>query len=126
MKNITFINAGAGSGKTYRLMEPLVEWIESGNDGSRILMTTFTKKAAAEVRSRAEQALLKAERFEDIDLLKSATMGTVHSVGHQFIMKYWYLLELPPEVKQLSERERAAFFERSIANIPTSEELTLL
>jgi ATP-dependent helicase/nuclease subunit A len=44
--NITFISAGAGSGKTYTLIELISEAIENGTPPENILATTFTVKAA--------------------------------------------------------------------------------
>jgi ATP-dependent exoDNAse (exonuclease V) beta subunit len=45
MKNIKFINAGAGSGKTHRLTEVLADWVkEEDNNADEVMLTTFTKK----------------------------------------------------------------------------------
>ena len=89
MKNITFINAGAGSGKTHRLTEILADWIiRKGNEADGILLTTFTKKAAAEIRERSQEKLLDERRFKDVTKLQNAYMGTVHSIGYKFIKKY--------------------------------------
>ena len=53
--NITFISAGAGSGKTYRLTEILFKALHGGEArASGILATTFTKKAASELRDVPE------------------------------------------------------------------------
>ena len=50
---ITFISAGAGSGKTHRLTELLHHELTSGSvRPAGIMATTFTKKAAAELRER--------------------------------------------------------------------------
>ena len=47
MKNITFINAGAGSGKTYRLTQELYNAVNNNEcAASEVMLTTFTKKAA--------------------------------------------------------------------------------
>ena len=53
MKNITYINAGAGSGKTYKLTETLSDLIKADKCSvAEIIMTTFTEKAAADSGSR--------------------------------------------------------------------------
>ena len=50
---ITFISAGAGSGKTHRLTEILNKELNSGGvRPSGVIATTFTKKAATELRER--------------------------------------------------------------------------
>ena len=54
MKGIKYISAGAGSGKTYTLTHQLAELIiEEKVKPEGIIMTTFTIKAASELRERA-------------------------------------------------------------------------
>ncbi|MBI6121027.1 UvrD-helicase domain-containing protein [Salegentibacter maritimus] len=126
MKNIKFINAGAGSGKTYRLTEELASWIGKGNNANEVLLTTFTKKAAAEIRERAEAKLLDNNNFIQVNKLQQAFIGTVHSVGYQFIKKYWYLLGISPELNEISEVEKDIYFSKAISEIPTEDELSSL
>ncbi|MEO8430357.1 MAG: UvrD-helicase domain-containing protein, partial [Acidobacteriota bacterium] len=49
--------AGAGSGKTRTLVYRVSRLIESGTDPSRILLLTFTNKAAKEMLRRVEALL---------------------------------------------------------------------
>ena len=126
MKNIKFINAGAGSGKTYRLTEILGNWVQAGNNANEVLLTTFTKKAAAEIRERAQAKLLDNNMFVQANKLQEAFMGTVHSVGYQFIKKYWYLLGISPELTEISEVEKDIYFSLAIGEIPTNKELLRL
>jgi ATP-dependent helicase/nuclease subunit A len=91
--NIVY-NASAGTGKTYqvtRLYEQLV--LQDGIDPREILLMTFTENAAAELRARVAQRLLKArhnaekaghdEQVEQAihaaSRLSSAPIGTIHS-----------------------------------------------
>lgn len=124
MKNITFIYAGAGSGKTYTLTEKLTQWVkEHRGAANQILFTTFTKKAANEIKERAQAKLLENQLFEEAQQLNEAYIGTVHSVGYQFIKKYWYLLGITPEISEISDNEKELFFTSSISQVPTAEEL---
>ena len=92
MKNITFIYAGAGSGKTHKLTDLLFEKINNKEiTASEVVLTTFTKKAANEIKERAQAKLLTENSFEAANSLNQAYIGTVHSVGYQFIKKYWYM-----------------------------------
>ena len=60
MKNIKIIGAGAGSGKTYRLADEVFNAIKKRNiTPGGILLTTFTKKAAAELKSRVAERLIE-------------------------------------------------------------------
>jgi ATP-dependent helicase/nuclease subunit A len=59
-----FISAGAGSGKTYRLTEILHQMLADGSvRPSGILATTFTNKAAAELRERVRSHLIRQGQF---------------------------------------------------------------
>jgi ATP-dependent helicase/nuclease subunit A len=51
------IKASAGSGKTYRLTQRILNLVRAGVAPDRILATTFTRKAAAEITSRMYKAL---------------------------------------------------------------------
>ena len=131
MKNITYINAGAGSGKTYTLTnilaEKLAERDHKGNvkiNPSNVILTTFTELAAAEFREKVRQQLLAGNAEKGIEgnreaaiQLDSATIGTVHSVALQFIKKFWYLLEYGADVQIISERDANFYMSQSLARI---------
>ena len=83
------VSAAAGSGKTSVLVERIVRRITDPADGTdvdRLLVVTFTKAAAAEMKQRlsAELSRLIAERPEDLRLqrqlmlLPRANISTVH------------------------------------------------
>ena len=58
MKNVTYINAGAGSGKTYRLTETLTGLIKAGKaKPEQVILTTYTRKAANEFKEKAKAFL---------------------------------------------------------------------
>jgi ATP-dependent exoDNAse (exonuclease V) beta subunit len=127
MKNIEFINAGAGSGKTYFLSEKLTEVICTGEcSAEEIILTTFTEVAAAELKNRAREALLKKGKMEQANLLESAAIGTVHSVALQMIQKYWLYLGVGVDLRVMPEEDKNFFFSHSLAFIPSMEELNIL
>ena len=127
MKNITFIYAGAGSGKTHKLTDLLFEKISNKDiTSNEVMLTTFTKKAANEIKERAQAKLLKENLFDEANKLNQAFIGTVHSVGYQFIKKYWYLLGISPDIKEIGDNEKEVFFTKAISEIPSEEELDLL
>ena len=74
------IVAGAGSGKTRTLVHRVAHLIESGTRPERILLLTFTRRAAQEMLSRAERLVGTA----------SARVhgGTFHSVGHRLLRQF--------------------------------------
>lgn len=76
----TLVIAGAGSGKTRALTYRVAYLLESGVAPDRILLLTFTNKAAREMVARVE-ALLPAEA-------RSIWAGTFHHVGHRLLRRY--------------------------------------
>ena len=106
MKNIQYINAGAGSGKTTRLTEILSEKLGSKEyKPSEVILTTFTELAASEFREKSRERLYNDNHADVAAELDSATIGTVHSVALSFIQKYWYLIGVSPDMKVMSEDE---------------------
>ena len=65
MKNIELINASAGSGKTYNLTSRIVNVIDDGVSPEKLMATTFTKRAAAELKERIRIDLLKNRKTEE-------------------------------------------------------------
>lgn len=91
MENVTYINASAGSGKTYTLTHKLAELIKSGHVRSeQVIMTTFTVKAANEMKEEAKKVLYENGLFEAANQLDQAMIGTIHSVANSLIKKYWF------------------------------------
>lgn len=127
MRNITFINAGAGSGKTHRLTELLADWVSANKkDSSKVMLTTFSKKAAAEIKERTQSALIQEGLFVQANDLQRAYAGTLHSIGYQFIKKYWYKLGISPELNEIGVNEQDVFFSQAIADVPDNNQLNRL
>ena len=124
MKKIEYINAGAGSGKTYRLTHQLAEMISSGKvKPSEVIVTTFTKAAAAEIKSRARKVLLEKGMISEAAQLDSAAIGTIHSVSQMFLNKYWYAINATPEQEVLSDVEKRIYRNSSIAQLIDNKDL---
>lgn len=124
MKNITYISAGAGSGKTYKLTELLSEKLaETNKNGeakikpSQVILTTFTELAASEFREKARQKLLDVGNLDSAAQLDSAAIGTVHSVALRFIKKFWYLLGYGADIQTISERDEDFYITQSLARL---------
>ena len=67
-RHVTFISAGAGSGKTYRLTQELKKaLLEDGVDPAKVVATTFTVKAASELNERVRSSLIQAGRVDVAD-----------------------------------------------------------
>lgn len=106
-RSLEVVLAGAGSGKTTDLCQTVAEAVGNGVDPARILATTFTRKAAAELKRRVQARLLEGNKGaptqDTVDRLELATIGTVHSMAHQLITRYAIHLGLSPRLKVMTE-----------------------
>jgi DNA helicase-2/ATP-dependent DNA helicase PcrA len=83
------IIAGAGSGKTSTLAHRVVHLIENGADPRRIMLLTFSRRAAAEMTRRVDVILADAARGRASALADAmAWAGTFHSVGARLLRDY--------------------------------------
>jgi uvrD/REP helicase len=106
MKNVTYINAGAGSGKTYKLTMILTKLIKEGKvKPEEVILTTFTTKAANEFKEKAKAFLFDEGMSEEAMQLDHALIGTVHSVCQRMIGKYWFNLGLSPNMGVMAEED---------------------
>jgi ATP-dependent exoDNAse (exonuclease V) beta subunit len=109
LDGVTTYLAGAGTGKTYQICEEIKDAILDGMDPDRVIATTFTNKAAAELKDRVKQHiydedhLSTAEKIEHARGLEQAAIGTVHGLGTQFLKKYAIPLGLSPQLNVLDE-----------------------
>ena len=86
--------AGAGSGKTSTLAHRVAHLIAGGTDPQRILLLTFSRRAAQEMERRAGQVLVRVLglRAEAPPALPWA--GTFHGVGARLLREYASLIGL--------------------------------
>ena len=127
MKNVTYINASAGSGKTYTLTHKLAELIKSGLvRPDQVIMTTFTVKAANEMKEEAKKVLYENGLFEASTQLDQAMIGTIHSVANSLIKKYWFFLGLSPDMGVMADEDTQFYISQSLSELPTHEELNQL
>jgi DNA helicase II / ATP-dependent DNA helicase PcrA len=107
--------AGAGSGKTRTLVYRVARLIESGHDPSRLLLLTFTNKAAREMLRRVETLL-------SVDT-RRLMGGTFHSVGNRILRRFGSRLGLGANFSILDPEDARELLEASTSdrNIPTLE-----
>jgi len=78
--------AGAGSGKTDTLAHRVAHLVMNGADPHRILLLTFSRRAAAEMERRAERILNRATGRNAASGL--AWAGTFHAIGARLLREY--------------------------------------
>jgi ATP-dependent exoDNAse (exonuclease V) beta subunit len=112
---ITFVSAGAGSGKTHRLTEILHrELSEKRVRPSGVIATTFTKKAATELRVRVRGHLLKQGDFLLANAMGQARIGTVNSVCGQLIERFAFEAGMAVDLQVIEEVQAAVLLDKAI------------
>lgn len=102
IKGKVLVIAGAGSGKTKTLTYRTSYLIESGASPSSILLLTFTRKAADEIKGRVKALLAEnvADNSASANLrglnLNAITSGTFHSFCNMLLRRYSGLLGINP------------------------------
>jgi len=81
--------AGAGAGKTASIIARVVRLVQSGVKPQQILLLTFSRKAAMEMRQRAAKAIGK-------DAASALAGGTFHVFGSQILRRYFPLCRTIP------------------------------
>lgn len=85
-EQLTVVEASAGTGKTHRITELVVEHVtRHGVPIERILVVTFTRAATAELRDRIRRALGEAAADEAMTSFDLATITTIHGFCHQVL-----------------------------------------
>ncbi len=106
------IQAGAGTGKTHRLVELCIELLGGGDPlpPARLCAVTFTEKAAAELKGRIRSRVdMLAEREptwrrvrRDLGL---AQIGTIHSLCGQILRRHAAAAGIDPGFSVLDEAQ---------------------
>jgi DNA helicase II / ATP-dependent DNA helicase PcrA len=104
--------AGAGTGKTNTLAHRVAHLVLNGVDPSRILLLTFTRRAAMDMRRRAVEILRKA--LDDTLGGRSQTLaqkltwtGTFHSISNRLLRHYAPQLKLDPNFTVIDRADSA-------------------
>ena len=123
MLQTQYLNAGAGTGKTYRLTHILSDILvpngkkEAQADPSQVIVATFTCAAADEIRQRARKVLLEAGHSDKASQLDSAAIGTIHAVCQQFLQRYWYVIGACPGQEVITDDDRRIYRNQSLASM---------
>jgi DNA helicase II / ATP-dependent DNA helicase PcrA len=106
------IVAGAGTGKTDTLAHRVAHLVINGVDPGRILMLTFTRRAAMEMRRRAHEIAKKALNEALGGVSQTITQrlswtGTFHSIGNRLLRHYAKHLKLDPQFSVMDRGDSA-------------------
>ena len=92
------VSAGAGSGKTAVLSERVLEKVLSGVDVDRLLILTFTKAAANEMKRRIRNKIKEKDLSVQLNKIDNSYITTFDSYSLSLVRKYHYLLNIKPNV----------------------------
>jgi ATP-dependent helicase/nuclease subunit A len=125
--DLKIISAGAGSGKTYNLTKEMAKLLSPTKNGvaevraSGIIATTFTNKAAAELKERVRIELLEEGLTREADELGNAMIGTVHSIGVQLLKRFAFEAGVSPEVDIIADGDQQRIFNQSLSSVLSIE-----
>ncbi len=119
------VSAAAGAGKTAVLTARVVRLVEAGLDIDRLLILTFTKAAAAEMKERIQNTLQKRAAETGDEALKTrlyrqsarcpnASISTIHAFCRRVVNRYFHLAGLSPSAATLDETEAAVLRDQAL------------
>ena len=93
------VSAGAGSGKTAVLTRRVIRKLESGININNLLVLTFTKAAAKEMKERIRKAIKEQPALsEQLNYIDSSYITTFDSYALSIVKKYHYLLNISKDI----------------------------
>jgi DNA helicase-2/ATP-dependent DNA helicase PcrA len=107
------IIAGAGTGKTNTLAHRVAHLLCQGVAPERILLLTFTRRAAQEMLRRAERianetlASKSAAANVHANAARALWSGTFHSIGNRLLREYAHVVGLEPSFSVLDRGDAA-------------------
>ncbi len=132
------VSAGAGSGKTAVLTARTMRILNSGVHVNELLILTFTKAAAGEMKERIRKSIKKGlatnpQLQHELELIDQAYITTFDSFALSVVKKYHYLLNISNNISisesSIIEMQKTKImdevFEKNYAN-PTSDFTNLI
>ena len=116
------VSAAAGSGKTAVLIERIVSLLRKGYSLDRMLIVTFTKAAASEMRERLNRRLIKEARLQPeimgqaLDDLESCEISTIHAFCTRVLRNEFQAVGIDPMFRVCEENDRQALFESAFCD----------
>ncbi|MGZ8716303.1 MAG: UvrD-helicase domain-containing protein [Gaiellaceae bacterium] len=122
-----FVSAGAGTGKTAVLVERFVRAVcDRGLDVDSILVITYTRRAAGELRTRIRAALAERGRQDLARELDGAWISTIHGFCLRLLKSYPFAAGLDPRFRELDDAQgavlRSESFKQALAEFCAENE----
>lgn len=98
------VSAGAGSGKTAVLSERVLRKLKDGVNIDELLILTFTKAAAAEMKERIRKKISKEPSLKNqLDKIDNAYITTFDSYALSIVKKYNYLANVGKNISIIEQ-----------------------
>lgn len=119
------VSASAGSGKTFVMAERILDQLARGVEIRQLFISTFTVKAATELKERLEKKISQQiQETQDLELKKhlgrqladlpNAAIGTMDSFTQKFLTKHGYLLNLSPNFRILENESEQLLLKNEV------------
>lgn len=119
------VSASAGSGKTFVMVQRIIDQILRGVAVRQLFISTFTVKAAGELKERLEKELGQALKEADSPELKqhlaqqladlpNADIGTMDAFTQKVFSRYGYLLGLAPNFRILQSASEQLILQNEV------------
>ena len=119
------VSASAGSGKTFVMAERILDQLARGVEIRQLFISTFTVKAATELKERLEKKISQQiQETDDIDLkqhmgrqladLPNAAIGTMDSFTQKFLGKHGYLIDIAPNFRILQNESEQLLLKNEV------------
>ena len=119
------VSASAGSGKTFVMAERILDQLARGVEISQLFISTFTVKAATELKERLEKKISQQiQETNDVDLkqhlgrqladLPNAAIGTMDSFTQKFLGKHGYLIDIAPNFRILQNESEQLILKNEV------------
>ena len=119
------VSASAGSGKTFVMAERILDQLARGVEISQLFISTFTVKAATELKERLEKKISQQiQETVDVELkqhlgrqladLPNAAIGTMDSFTQKFLGKHGYLIDIAPNFRILQNESEQLLLKNEV------------
>lgn len=119
------VSASAGSGKTFVMAERILDQLARGVEISQLFISTFTVKAATELKERLEKKISQQiQETDDVELkqhlgrqladLPNAAIGTMDSFTQKFLGKHGYLIDIAPNFRILQNESEQLILKNEV------------
>ncbi|MGM0124168.1 helicase-exonuclease AddAB, AddA subunit [Enterococcus sp. AZ194] len=119
------VSASAGSGKTTVLVQRVIEKLKSGTNIDELLIVTYTEAAAREMKERIQHSLQESINTATSDadkqhftqqllLLPTASISTLHAFCLTVIRRFYYLIDLDPVFRMLTDETETLLLKEDV------------